>query len=109
LILGTTASSNVPVAAIGMTSVAALAAGQAHTCAVLWDGTAYCWGANNCGQLGNGARLNTPNSTPSQVSGFTGMPIGTLQVMTAGNFFTCVRMQVGCTVFRLICLVYTYL
>ena len=32
-----------------------LAAGDRHTCALDDDGSAYCWGADTSGQLGNGA------------------------------------------------------
>ncbi len=35
-----------------------LAAGQAHTCAVIDDGSLYCWGLNDRGQLGRGNRNN---------------------------------------------------
>jgi alpha-tubulin suppressor-like RCC1 family protein len=39
----------------------------AHTCAVTTDGRAYCWGANDQGQLGNGSTVST--AAPSLVSG----------------------------------------
>ncbi len=45
----------------------ALAAGGAHTCLVESSGSAYCWGANNAGQLGTGATLTT--ATPAAVAG----------------------------------------
>ena len=38
-----------------------LAAGQAHTCAVLDDGTAKCWGDNSAGQLGQGDTATMPD------------------------------------------------
>jgi alpha-tubulin suppressor-like RCC1 family protein len=44
-----------------------LAGGGAHTCGLVADGSAYCWGNNEQGQLGNGATVST--STPVAVSG----------------------------------------
>ena len=44
-----------------------LAAGAVHTCALLEDGAAYCWGQNRHGQLGEGTTMNA--TVPSAVSG----------------------------------------
>jgi hypothetical protein len=44
-----------------------LAAGAVSTCALLSDGTAYCWGQNLHGELGDGTHEN--RSTPSPVAG----------------------------------------
>ncbi len=52
---GTTSGSTAPVAVTGLSSaVQALAAGGAHTCALLDTGGIECWGSNGAGQLGNG-------------------------------------------------------
>jgi alpha-tubulin suppressor-like RCC1 family protein len=63
-----------------------LAAGLYHTCAVLGDGTAaevYCWGANQYGQLGDGAvAINRDTAAP--VRGLT----DAVQVV-AGDTHTC--------------------
>ncbi len=42
-----------------LTGVKAIAAGDAHTCALLTDGTARCWGFDGLGQLGDGTRGNS--------------------------------------------------
>jgi len=39
-------------------SFAALTAGRLHTCGVTAAGTAYCWGGNGFGQLGDGSTTN---------------------------------------------------
>jgi alpha-tubulin suppressor-like RCC1 family protein len=55
----------------------AIAAGESHTCAVLVDGTAKCWGYNDFGQLGNGTTsLATPPVTVSASGAFTAIAAG---------------------------------
>jgi hypothetical protein len=46
-------SSSVPVLVSGISNAIGIAAGAAHTCAVLSDGSVKCWGLNNYGQLGD--------------------------------------------------------
>jgi alpha-tubulin suppressor-like RCC1 family protein len=47
-----------PVQVPGLTGVTQVAAGAAHTCALMGDGTIQCWGAHNEGQLGDGVAVN---------------------------------------------------
>ena len=66
---GTTADTSSPVSVIGpggyglLSGISSVSAGGAdinetndyeHTCALMNDGSAVCWGQNNYGQLGNG-------------------------------------------------------
>ena len=65
---GNTTSSNVPVAVSGLAANALqISISDSHSCAVLSNGTAQCWGYNFYGQLGNGA--NIASSIPVTVSG----------------------------------------
>ena len=59
-----------------------LAAGAVHTCALLADGTAHCWGQNRHGQLGDGTTMNA--TIPAEVSG--GLSFSEL---SAGGGVTC--------------------
>ncbi len=68
-----------------------IAAGQFHTCALLADGTVWCWGENAHGQLGrslDGGSLQ--DSHPAPVQGLSGVA----QVAT-GNFHSCAVLEDG--------------
>jgi alpha-tubulin suppressor-like RCC1 family protein len=49
---------------------ASVSADENHTCGVTTSGAAYCWGANNFGQLGNGTLAASPTPLPV-VGGFS--------------------------------------
>jgi hypothetical protein len=67
----------------GVSGVWRLTAGGAHTCALVADSTAVCWGANDHGQLGRGT--TTPFETgPAAVGGGHKW-----QAISAGDRHTC--------------------
>ena len=71
--------------------VTALAAGEAHTCAVTAGGGVQCWGLNRSGQLGDGTRVNRP--WPVEV---IGIPTGSgVTAIAAGLYHTCALMARG--------------
>ena len=73
----------------GLTGVKQLSL-NSHACAVLTDGTVWCWGNNDYGQVGNGEPPTTPTSTPSMVPGLTDV----VEVATAARS-TCARSSSG--------------
>ncbi len=79
---GTTIDSPTPVSPIGLPGGAiGVSAGGWHSCALLGDGSARCWGFNDNGQLGNGT--NTNSSTPVQASGVNALLAATTTTLTA--------------------------
>jgi len=68
-----------------LTGVAQISAGGSHACVVKTDGTAYCWGYNGNGQLGD--NTNTQRNTPVQVHGVndSGYLTSVSQISVGGN------------------------
>ena len=70
-----TSSSSVPVAVttagtpMAGKTIVSISAGSAHSLALASDGTAYAWGANALGQLGNGATSNSSLPVAVTMSG----------------------------------------
>ncbi|PRY67846.1 alpha-tubulin suppressor-like RCC1 family protein [Glaciihabitans tibetensis] len=83
---GTTTDSSIPVAVTGLAgeAITDIAVGSIHSCAVATNGTGYCWGYNEYGQLGNGTTTNS--STPVAVTGLAGT---TITDIAAGNSSAC--------------------
>ena len=63
---GTNNDRPLPTAVNGLTNAVAIAAGGGaggHSCALIADGTARCWGVNRAGQLGDGTNNDRPLPT----------------------------------------------
>ena len=84
---GLTTMSYEPVDPIGLAGdVQAIAAGRAHTCALLGAGSnasVLCWGNNRAGQLGDGTTID--HLTPQPTRGLAGPALA----IGAGNFHSC--------------------
>ena len=73
-------------------TVVAVSAGENHTCAVIADGTAACWGQNSYGQLGDGT--NVSSIIPVAVAG--GALVGkTVIAISAAQNYTCAVLSDG--------------
>jgi alpha-tubulin suppressor-like RCC1 family protein/AraC-like DNA-binding protein len=60
-------SQSLPQSVTGGLSFSVIRAGYGHSCAIRTNGSAYCWGANNFGQLGHGSGGTSRN--PVAVAG----------------------------------------
>ena len=87
-------SSSAPVQVAGVDDATAIAAGEAHTCALQEGGTVSCWGSNAWGELGNGQIIqnseNSTSDTPVQVVG-----IDDATAITAGFDHSCALHEDG--------------
>jgi alpha-tubulin suppressor-like RCC1 family protein len=73
------------VVGLGLVSISSLGY---HTCGLTAEGVAYCWGANNCGQLGSGgAAQSTQSPLPVDTSAIPGNK--TFVELTGGSYHTC--------------------
>ena len=84
-----TSDSATPVEVSGVGTAIAVSAGVMHTCAVLQDGTARCWGDNSVGEIGDGTTSNAFD--PVTVSGIT----TAAGPVAAGNNDSCVLLRGG--------------
>ena len=66
---------------VPLTSVRSVAVGPYHSCAVLTDNSAWCWGSNSRGQLGNGT--TTSSASPVKVS------LADVRSIDVGDLHTC--------------------
>lgn len=71
-----------PTLAAGGLTFGSVTTGARHSCGIASDSTAYCWGANLSGQLGDSSQSDRP--TPVPVHG--GLHF---QALSAGAAFTC--------------------
>jgi alpha-tubulin suppressor-like RCC1 family protein len=61
-----------PVKIAELDEIIAISGGHHHTIALRRDGTAWSWGSNSYGQLGNG-RVSEKSTVPIQISGLSGV------------------------------------
>ncbi len=67
--------------------VVSISAGRYHTCVILGDGEARCWGNGSDGRLGNGGSLL--QSRPVRVEESPGVPLKNVVSISAGGKHTC--------------------
>lgn len=71
----------------GLSDIVSLAAGDADTCAVDGNGRAWCWGADDHGQIGDGSGPGAPVPTPTRVD--TSGGAGPLSEISVGRSHVC--------------------
>jgi alpha-tubulin suppressor-like RCC1 family protein len=77
----------------GISTAVDIAVGQAHTCALLADGTVRCWGYNLEGQLGNGDKVT--QTSPVQVKTSSTVNLTGVTGISGGRMHTCAQKTSG--------------
>ena len=86
---------NLPTVSLGLPSgvrVTAIAAGDAHTCALLSNGTVKCWGFGENGRLGSGDDASRGDEADEMGAALPVVDVGsgrTVKAITAGAAHTC--------------------
>ena len=80
-----------------LTDVKAIAGGADFTCALKTDGSVWCWGLNDKGQLGNESTVDSAN--PVKVSSSGGLAFGGIDKLDAGTAHVCAVKAAGGEVF----------
>jgi len=79
---------DVPMAVAGSQTYKSISVGSRSGCAVTTGGSAFCWGADDFGQLGNGVSSTSPSVSPVPVSGghtdFTSVTVGRRHACAVG-------------------------
>lgn len=82
-----------PAPVFDLEKAAAIATGDYHTCAVLQDGRAACWGKNDAGQLGTGNQQDL--NLPGIVLDADGEPLTGVVQLVLTDASTCARIEGG--------------
>ncbi len=87
---GTSTHYHSPVPVPGLADVRHVAVSRSHTCAVLGNGHAYCWGWNAYGQVGNGTTTPYTAVSPTEIVFYRD-----IVDVRVGHGFTCVLRATG--------------
>ncbi len=72
-----------------LTNVASVAVGNGGTCALKTDGSVWCWGVNDVGELGQGTHDTSPHPTPARVD------LPAVRQVAYGAFHVCALLTDG--------------
>ncbi len=86
-----------PAAVAGGHLFATLTAGVHHTCGIDWSGTAWCWGADGSGRLGDGEEYGVGQYQPSESAPVLVAGGHTWTVLAGGGEHTCGSDTTGAT------------
>jgi alpha-tubulin suppressor-like RCC1 family protein len=77
-----------------LVGVRALALGRMHSCALVENGEARCWGSSEYGQLGDGTYNERPTPVPV-LSSSGGLPLTGVEALALGRLHSCALVSGG--------------
>ena len=78
-----------PAPVVALDQVVSLAAGGEHACALRQNGSVWCWGNNESGQLGDGTNKDRPLPVQAAFPSQTNSPRTGMVRLTAGKAHSC--------------------
>jgi alpha-tubulin suppressor-like RCC1 family protein len=76
-----------------LTGVSGIAGGEFHSCAVKTAGTAWCWGENAKGQLGDNTNTNRSTAVVVRIATGQNPPLAGVVEIVAGQLHSCARLS----------------
>jgi alpha-tubulin suppressor-like RCC1 family protein len=84
-----------PVLTVAQAGISSLGVGSFHSCSVVSDGTAVCWGLDDAGQLGWGGNMSFAPVNPVVLNSAKNTKLAGVLSLAPGSHHTCAQTSLG--------------